>query len=176
MRREIDGVLIEVVGGNITEQDTEAIVNAANTHLRMRSGVAGAIKVKGGEDIERDAISKSPLEMSDIMVTDVGTPRRLIIHAAVMGEDLKTDEEKVSLGTETNLIRAVEKNLSIISFPALGTGVGGFPLKAAVKAMLGTVIEYVRGHTDLTPVRFVLFDERNESMFRNVLFELGGGD
>jgi O-acetyl-ADP-ribose deacetylase (regulator of RNase III) len=177
MRREIEGVLIEVVGGDITEQDTEAIVNAANTYLWMRSGVAGAIKKKGGEDIEREAISKGPLEVGDALVTDAGTLKaRLIIHAVVMGEDLKTDEEKVSLSTKTSLIRADEENVSSISFPALGTGVGGLPLKADARAMLGTVIEHVRGPTDLTLVRFVLFDERSESMFRNVLFEMGGED
>jgi O-acetyl-ADP-ribose deacetylase (regulator of RNase III) len=177
MRREIEGVLIEVVGGDITEQDTKAIVNAANTHLWMRSGVAGAIKKKGGEDIEWEAISKGPLEVGDALVTDAGKLKaRLIIHAAVMGEDLKTDEEKVSLSTKTSLIRADEENVSSISFPALGTGVGGLPFKAAARAMMGTVIEYVRGPTDLTLVRFVLFDERSKSMFRNVLFEMGGED
>jgi O-acetyl-ADP-ribose deacetylase (regulator of RNase III) len=177
MQREIEGVLIEIIGGDITEQDTEAIVNAANTNFWMRSGVAGAIKKKGGEGIEREAVSKGPAEVGDAVVTDAGKLKaRLIIHAVVMGEDLKTDESRVSSATKTSLMRADEEGASSVSFPALGTGVGGLPFEAAAKAMLVTVIEYLRGPTDLTLVRFVLFDEQVASTFRNALSEMEGDD
>ncbi|HUV23818.1 MAG TPA: macro domain-containing protein [Methanomassiliicoccales archaeon] len=175
MRREIEGVLIEVINGDITQQDTEAIVNAANSQLSMTSGVARAIKKRGGEGIEQEALSKAPVVVGDTVATGAGKLKaRLVIHAVIMGEDLKTDESKVSSAVRGSLVRADVEGVTSISFPALGTGVGGLPFEVAARAMLESVIEYIRGPTDLTLVRFVLFDERIELIFRNALLEMGG--
>lgn len=175
MRREIEGVLFEIVRGDITEQDTEAIVNAANGQLRMESGVAWAIKKKGGEEIEREAISHAPIKVGDAVATGAGMLKaRRVIHAAGVRQDLRTDENIVASATTASLTKADEEGVTSISFPALGAGVGGFPLESAARAMLGAAIEYVRGPTGFTLIRFVLFDEAGAGVFREIFKDMEG--
>lgn len=175
MRREIEGVLIEIIRGDITEQDTEAIVNAANSQLVMESGVAEAIKRRGGGEIEREAVSHAPIKVGNAVTTGAGRLKaRRVIHAVGVRLDLRTDESIVASATTASLIRADEEGVTSISFPALGAGAGGLPLKSAARAMLGAAIEYVRGPTSLTLIRFVLFDEAMADVFRGVFEHMEG--
>lgn len=151
--------MIKVMQGDITESDADAIVNAANNHLWMGAGVAGAIKRKGGEIIESEAVSKGPIPVGEAVATTAGSlPNKYVIHAAAMGQDLVTDEVKIAAATKNALLRAEELNLESIDFPALGTGVGGFPAEAAAKIMVGAAKDFLAGSKSVQRVGFVLFD------------------
>lgn len=152
---------IEIIQGDITEQPTQALVNAANNHLWMGAGVAGAIKRKGGTAIEAEAVKKGPIPVGEALVTNAGGLKaKYIIHAAVMGQDLTTDADKIRKATLNSFKRAEEQKIESLSFPALGTGVGGFPMNEAAKIMM----EAAKFHLENTPswlkkVCFVLFQE-----------------
>ena len=151
---------IDVQQGDITRVKVDAVVNAANNHLWMGGGVAGALKRAGGPEVESEALTKGPIPVGDAAVTTAGRlPARYIIHAAVMGQDLQTDAEKIRQATKNSLVRADELEIRTIAFPALGTGVGGFPLGECARIMIGEVLQYSAGGTGLERVAFVLFDE-----------------
>jgi O-acetyl-ADP-ribose deacetylase (regulator of RNase III) len=133
----------EVVEGDITSLEVDAIANAANNHLWMGSGVAGAIKRAGGEEIEREAVSLGPIEVGDAVATGAGRlTARWVIHGAVMGQDLRTDAELVRRTTGSCLRVADELGAESLALPAFGTGVGGFPLDECARIMVETVRAY----------------------------------
>jgi O-acetyl-ADP-ribose deacetylase (regulator of RNase III) len=161
---------ITVVRGDIAEQDTDAVVNAANNHLWMGSGVAGALKRKGGQGIEQEAIAKGPIAIGDAVSTSAGALKaKRVIHAAVMGQDLHTNADFIKEATRKSLQLAEKEGLSSISFPALGTGVGGFSLFHCASLMIGTVVDFMIGSTRLREVRFVLFEDEAREIFENEL-------
>ena len=160
------GVKIEVRQGDITEADTESIVNAANNHLWMGSGVAGAIKRKGGVEIETDAVSKGPIRIGEAVESIAGKlPYKYIIHAAGMGQNLRTDENIVYEVTRNSLLLADRLKLKSIAFPAIGTGVGGFPLKLCAERMIAAARELSNELGSLERVVFVLFDKAGYEAF-----------
>lgn len=161
---------ITLYKGDITKLETEAIVNAANNALWMGAGVAGAIKRAGGEEIEREAISKGPIPIGEAVVTGAGRLKaKYVIHAAAMGQDLETDEVKIRKATKNSLLRAEELGLKSIAFPALGTGVGGFPYEEAASIMIGAVREHLAGETSLEEVVFALYGEEAYRAFEQEL-------
>jgi len=146
--------------GDIARVQADAIVNAANNALWMGGGVAGAIKRAGGKEIEAEAVRQGPIPVGDAVVTGAGTlAARYVIHAAVMGTDLKTDAEKIRAATRNSLLRAEELGLKAVAFPALGTGVGEFPYEEAAEIMLETVGEHLSGRSGLEQVIFVLYGD-----------------
>ncbi len=161
---------IEIVQGDITDQATDAIVNAANNHLWMGAGVAGAIKRKGGLKIEEEAIALGPVEVGQAVITSAGTLKaKHVIHAAVMGQDLHTDANKITTATQNALNLAESKQISSISFPAIGTGIGGFEIHFCAKLMLTQAIEFLQKSTFLTTIRFVLIDNVSYEAFNEEL-------
>lgn len=151
---------IKVIQGDITEQEVDAVVNAANDHLWMGAGVAGAIKRKGGIEIEREAMGKGPIPVGEAVVTTAGKLKaRYVIHAAVMGQDLITSEEYVRSATLNSLRRAEELKLKSVVFPAFGTGVGGFPVDECARIMLDAVRNFSAKAEYPEEIRFVLFDK-----------------
>lgn len=163
---------IEVVRGDITKVNCDAVVNAANNHLWMGGGVAGALKRAGGREIETEAVSKGPVPVGEAVVTAAGRLKaRYVIHAAVMGQDLRTDATKISLATRNSLLRADELGIKCIAFPALGTGVGGFPLDECARIMLKEVRRCSSQKSTLERVIFVLFDQPAYDAFRKELAE-----
>jgi O-acetyl-ADP-ribose deacetylase (regulator of RNase III) len=163
---------IEVQRGDITQFNLDALVNAANNHLWMGGGVAGAIKRAGGGKIEAEAVAKGPIPVGEAVATGAGRLQaRYIIHAAVMGQDLKTDADKVRQATQNSLLRGDELGIKSLAFPALGTGVGGFPLDECARIMIGEVRWYSTGDTGLEKVVFVLFDQPAYRAFRQELAE-----
>jgi O-acetyl-ADP-ribose deacetylase len=131
---------IEVVEGDITALEVEAIANAANDHLWMGAGVAGAIKRVGGEEIEREAIAKGPIPLGSAVATGAGSLRAAhVIHGAVMGQDLRTDSALVEATTRSCLQVAEELGVRSLALPAFGTGVGGLPLEECARTMVGVV-------------------------------------
>jgi O-acetyl-ADP-ribose deacetylase (regulator of RNase III) len=162
MENNLSGLKIKVVQGDITDQEVDAIVNAANNHLWMGAGVAGAIKRKGGKEIEDEAMKKGPIPIGEAVVTKAGKLKaKYVIHAAVMGQDLTTNEEYIKNATLNSLKRAEELKIQSIAFPAFGTGVGGFPLDRCAQIMLDQVKDFSKEIKYLKEVLFVLFDKKS---------------
>jgi O-acetyl-ADP-ribose deacetylase (regulator of RNase III) len=151
---------LTVVLGNIVEQTTDAVVNAANNHLWMGSGVAGAIKSRGGEQIEREALQLGPIEPGQAVTTTAGRlTARCCIHAAAMGQDLTTSPGLITAATRSALAEAARLSLDSIAFPALGTGVGGFPVADCAPLMIAAALGHNRANPKPGSVSFVLRDE-----------------
>ena len=113
---------IEIVDGDIAAQDTDAIVNAANSAFWMGSGVAGAIKSRGGKSIEDEAMAQGPVAPGECVLTSAGRlAARHVIHAAVMGQDLETSAALIATATENALRIADSHGLGSIALPAFGT-------------------------------------------------------
>lgn len=156
---------IRIVKGDISSIEVEAVVNAANNHLWMGAGVAGALKRRGGLEIEDEAVKKGPIPVGDAVETGAGAlPARYVIHAAVMGQDLRTDEKTIQKATRNVLELAENLGVKSVAFPALGTGVGGFPLKRCAQVMLEEVLDYPGS----LEVVFVLYSEESFSIFKAV--------
>jgi O-acetyl-ADP-ribose deacetylase len=134
---------LEVVEGDIAALAVDAIANAANDRLWMGAGVAGAIKSAGGEEIEREAVAKGPIAIGDAVETGAGRlPARWVIHAAVMGQDLRTSAEAIASATRRTLEVADELGADSLALPAFGTGVGGFPLEECARLMVDAARGY----------------------------------
>ena len=156
LQSAICNLTLEITEGDITSQTTDAVVNAANNHFWMGAGVAGAIKRRGGEEIEREAMAQGPVDPGECVITSGGRlAARHVIHAAVMGQDLQTSAQLIERATRNSLALADAHRLESIAFPAFGTGVGGFPLDECARLMVGVFREYPAGSLRL--VRLVLF-------------------
>jgi O-acetyl-ADP-ribose deacetylase (regulator of RNase III) len=158
--------VVETVKGDITKVNTEAIVNAANNHFWMGAGVAGAIKAAGGEIIEKEAVKKGPVVPGEAVYSTAGLlPYKVVIHAAVMGQDLRTTDKLIRQATVSSLNIADQLKIKSIAFPAFGTGVGGFPMKACANLMGATVFGFQKIARHLEKVQFCLFDEYGYKFF-----------
>ena len=152
--------------GDLTEMDTDAIVNAANNDLVLGAGVAGAIRRKGGEAIQRecDAIGSIPLGFAAI--TSGGNLKaRHVIHAASMGLGSLATADTLRTSVQHSLRLASERGLKTIAFPAVGTGIAGFPMKECAEIMLHQAAEHLRNGSSLETICFVLFDEQAAGIF-----------
>jgi O-acetyl-ADP-ribose deacetylase (regulator of RNase III) len=146
LAKEVGGATIEAVQGDITDLQVDAIVNAANNQLWMGSGVAGAIKARGGNSIEDEAVSKGPIPVTSAVETRAGSlEAKFVIHAAVMGPDLRTDLHKVRVTTRSTLELAKDLGLESLALPLLGTGVGGLDPDLVALAMAEEATSMVRG-------------------------------
>ena len=166
---------VEIEDGDIVAQTTDAVVNAANNHFWMGGGVAGAIKARGGQEIEAEAMAQGPVEPGECVVTKAGRlPARYVIHAAVMGQDLRTSGALIDRATDSALIAADSKGLTSIALPAFGTGVGGFPLDECARLMIEAVRRHQAAASSVRLVRFVLFGKTAYDAFARVANELLG--
>ena len=163
-------IVMEAVQGDITQVDTEAIVNAANNHFWMGAGVAGAIKAAGGNVIEDEAVAKGPVLPGNAVYTGAGRLRfKYVIHGAVMGQDLHTTNTLIRQTTIACLNIADKLKLRSVAFPAFGTGVGGFPLKACANLMVDAVRTWGDLARHVAEVRFCLYDDVAYGIFRQVI-------
>jgi O-acetyl-ADP-ribose deacetylase len=161
-------VKLEVVEGDIAALEVDAIANAANNRLWMGSGVAGAIKRAGGEEIEREAMAKGPIEVGEAVATGGGRlPARWVIHGAVMGQDLQTDATLVARTTNRCLEVAEELGATSVGLPAFGTGVGGFPVDECARIMVAEARSFEP--KSLERVVFAVFGEEAQAAFRREL-------
>jgi O-acetyl-ADP-ribose deacetylase (regulator of RNase III) len=160
VRRELGRLVLEISQGDITKADTEAIVNAANNHLWMGAGVAGAIKRAGGPEVEREAVAKGPIPVGSAVETTAGSlPHRYVIHGAVMGQDLATDGALIAQTTRSCLELADRLGLASVALPAFGTGVGGFSVDECARIMVQGVSAFAEQTQHLQRVVFVLYGE-----------------
>jgi O-acetyl-ADP-ribose deacetylase (regulator of RNase III) len=157
---------IVIQQGDLTEMDTDAIVNAANNDLVLGAGVAGAIRRKGGEEIQRECDLIGSIPVGYAAITGGGKLKaRFVIHAASMQLGRATTAGALRTSTAHALRIAADRGLKTIAFPAVGTGIAGFPLKDCAAIMLEEAAQHLRKETPLEKVYFVLFDEQACGIF-----------
>lgn len=176
MKVKIGGATVEVAKGDISLMEMDAVVNAANTTLAMGTGVAGALKKRGGVVIEEEAVLQGPVEVGEAVLTTAGNLKAThIIHAAVMGTDLKTDPAIIGKATQAVLALAVKHKLSSLAFPALGTGVGHVPAPLSAEAMMEALATHLKaGGSTVKRVVFVLYQDDAHRAFVDTLKRVGG--
>jgi len=158
--------------GDITDAAVDAIVNAANTQLQL---VAGAIRRKGGPAIQHECDAIGPVPLGEAALTRGGQLNApYVIHAASMRLGGLTTEKSLRDATVNSLQRAAEKQLTSIAFPALGTGIAGFPVGQCAAIMLEEVRQHLSGPTSLQRVSFVLFDAPAFHSFQRTLAAMPG--
>ena len=159
--------------GDIADMAVDAIVNAANTDLMLGSGVAGAIRRKGGRAVEEDCERVGPVALGGAAVTTGGNLKALyVIHAASMNLGGTTTAESLRAATRNSLLRAEEKAIKSIAFPAIGTGVAGFPMEECARIMLTEVLEHIKSRSSLERIDFVLFDDAALKVFEDTYTNL----
>src|SRR5271165_7272965 len=163
--------------GDITEMDVDAIVNAANNDLMLGAGVAGAIRRKGGESIQRECNEIGSIPVGYAAITGAGELKaRHVIHAASMGlGGIHTTAKSLRTSTAHALRLAAERNLKTIAFPAIGTGVSSFPMDECAQIMLTEALQHLKSETSLETIYFVLFDARSRDVFQTALQNLQKG-
>ena len=161
---------IELAQGDITESDTDAIVNAANSQLVLGAGVAGAINKKGGPAIQDacNAIGHCPVGGA-VITTGGNLNARHVIHAVGPRQGEGDEEQKLHNATVNSLKVAEENRLTSITFPAISTGVFGFPLDACARIMLTATRDTLSGDTGIRRVVFALFDAEGFETFKKQL-------
>ena len=154
--------------GDVTEQAVDAIVNAANSALVLGSGVAGAVREKGGPAIQAECDAIGPIAVGDAAVTGAGRLRaRLVIHAAGMPPGGAASEESVRASVRRSLELAAERGCRTIAIPAVGAGVGGLAVQRCAEILLEEAHAHLDGETSLEEVRFVLFGEPAYRVFES---------
>jgi len=177
MKGSINGRILELVENDITEMETDAIVNAANDRLILGGGVAGAIKRKGGPEIQKECNKIGGTFVGGAVITTGGNLKaKHVIHAVGprMGEG--NEDQKLKNATLSSLKLADQNRLKSIAFPAISTGIFGFPIQRCARIMLKTTIDYLKGQTGLEKVVFCLFDRDSYEVFVNQLKEETAGD
>lgn len=170
MKVSIGNSVLELIEGDITEMRTEAIVNAANAQLILGGGVAGAIRRKGGPKIQEECNKIGGTFVGGAVLTTAGNlEAKYVIHAVGprMGEG--NEDQKLKNATLNSLKLADDKSLKSISFPAISTGIFGFPIKRCAEIMLKTTIDYLQDKTGLEKVVFCLFGKESYEVFANQL-------
>lgn len=176
MKARIGAATISIERGDITDREVDAVVNPANSALTMTTGVAAAIKRKGGVIIEEEATRQGPIEVGEAVLTPGGNLIAThVIHAAVMGADLKTDATVVGRATRAVLSVADKHRMTSIALPALGTGVGHVAPDAAADAMLEAVVAHLKaGKSSLKRILFVLYQDEAYRAFTETLKRMAG--
>lgn len=164
---------IRFTKGDLTEMDVDAIVNAANNDLQLGAGVAGAIRRKGGPSIQRECDEIGSIPIGSAAITGGGNLKaRHVIHAASMELGRRTTAESLRNSTAWSLRLARDHKLKSVAFPAVGTGIAGFPLRECAEIMLREVVAHLKSKTPVTTVHFVLFDAAALDAFQTVWKEL----
>ena len=154
--------------GDITEAQVDGIVNAANNDLKLGGGVAGAIRTKGGPSIQQECDTIGPVPVGEAAITGGGKlTARYVIHAASMRLGGRTTEPSLRESTRNSLLRAREKGLESIAFPAIGTGIAGFPLDRCAEVMGAEIRDHLKSDTTLKRVEIVLFDKPSLYVFQH---------
>jgi O-acetyl-ADP-ribose deacetylase (regulator of RNase III) len=160
---------IVLLEGDITEQAVDAIVNAANSELVLGSGVAGAIRRKGGPSIQAECDRIGPIAVGEAALTGAGDlPARFVIHAAGMAPGGASSEESVRSSMRAALERAREQGCRTLAVPAIGAGVGALALQRCAEILLEEARGHLAGETSLEEIRFVLFGEPAYRVFEMV--------
>jgi len=176
MKIEVANTKLELVQGDITQQSTDAIVNAANRGLRGGGGVDGAIHRAGGPEIMAECRTIGRCATGNAVITTGGRlPARHVIHAVgpvYRGGD-SGEAELLAGAYRRSLEVAVEAGLRSVAFPSLSTGAYGYPIAEAAEIALESVVEFMEAHAgDLHLVRFVLFTKQDYEVYAAVLMRI----
>src|SRR5580658_2081650 len=159
---------IIVQRGDLTEMETDAIVNAANNDLQLGGGAAGAIRRKGGDAIRRECNEIGSIPVGSAAITGGGNLKaRFVIHAASMQLGGTTSAKDLRSSTAIALKIAADKKLKTIAFPAVGTGIAGFPMRECAEIMMEEAAKHLSGTTSLEKIYFVLFDDDARKIFES---------
>jgi O-acetyl-ADP-ribose deacetylase (regulator of RNase III) len=160
---------VVLLKGDLTEMDVDAIVNAANNDLQHGGGVAGAIRRKGGDVIQRESNEIGSIPIGGAAITSAGKLKaRYVIHAASMQLGGGTTAHALRSSTAHSLRIAAEKGIKTIAFPAVGTGIAGFPMEECAEIMFREVAGHLQRGSTLETVYFVLFDDAALTTFEKV--------
>lgn len=176
MQVRIGNAVLRLTQGDITEQNTDAIVNAANSGLRGGGGVDGAIHRAGGPAIMEECRQIGGCETGDAVITTGGTLKaRFVIHAVGprWAGGNKGEEELLASAYRRSLELAEQEGLRTVAFPSISTGAYGYPVDQASKVALTTVREHLMGRSGLKEVTFVLFSAGDLELYREALSSLG---
>jgi O-acetyl-ADP-ribose deacetylase (regulator of RNase III) len=148
---------IELWNGDITHLEVDAIVVPAATSLWMSAGIAAEVKRAGGDGIEFAAVRQGPARIGDAIVTPAGhLAAKVVIHAVSLERDRRTSAGAIEAAVRSTVTRANELQVSSIAIPALGTGIGGFPLDEAARVVVETIRDELESPTSLEHVIFAL--------------------
>jgi O-acetyl-ADP-ribose deacetylase len=176
MQLKIKQTILEIVAGDITQQDTEAIVNAANEQLRVGGGVDGAINRAGGPKIQAEArqIGYCPTGQA-VLTTGGNLKAQYVIHTVgpVYKNGLVGEPELLASCYRESLKLASAKGIKSLAFPSISTGIFGYPLADAAKTALGAITAYLTEHPDIELVRLVLFGQEALAAYTAALAKMG---
>lgn len=173
--REINGVKLKVVKGDITQEEVEAIVNAANSYLKHGGGVAGAIVRAGGEVIQKESdeyVEKyGPLPVGSATITSAGKLKaRYVIHTVGPRWGEGDEEKKLEKAIESVLTLAKEKNIKSLSIPAVSCGIFGFPPQLGTKIIVDKVVEFLRDNPGVfEEIHFIGIGDEIPTLFVDAL-------
>jgi O-acetyl-ADP-ribose deacetylase len=176
MKTSIGRTALEIASGDITRLDVDAVASAASTQLHMSSGVAGAIKRAGGDAVEKEAMLQAPIAMGEaVATTGHDLKARWVIHAAIMGPDLRTDAATIAKATYNALGCAERRQVRSVALPAFGTGAGGCSLYQCASIMMAEVVRYLHDHprTALRYIMFSVYTDAARAAFQNALAGIG---
>lgn len=169
MEKIVNGKKITLLRGDLTDLAVDAVVNAANTRLQLGGGIAGAIRMKGGPSIQEECDKIGPIKVGEAAITTGGNLKAShVIHAVgpVYGEG--NDDEKLRNATLNSLKTATVNGLATIAFPAISTGIFGFPKDRCARIMLTAVNEYLKNEkTSLVEIIFCLWSKEDLELFEN---------
>lgn len=175
MKANVHQSTLEIVQGDITQQETEAVGNAANSHLAGGGGVDGAIHRAGGRSIMDELKSKyKGCPTGSAVITGGGNLKaKYVIHAVgPIYSGSPKDAQLLSSAYRTCLELCTQHQISSIAFPSISTGVYGYPIEEASRVALKTVKDYLKDHPEIKLVRFVLFDSKTFRVYEETLKEL----
>lgn len=171
---EVGSAVIEVVQGDITRQDTQAVVNAANKQLAPGGGVAGAIHKAAGPQLWEECKTLDGCETGQAKITrGYQLPAEYVIHTVgpVYNNSPQNARDLASCFRES-LSLAKENEIESIAFPAISTGIFGYPVEEAAEVSLQAVIDFIKTYEKPGLVRFVLFGEKDYHVFKDILLNL----
>ena len=163
---KIDNKILKVIKGDLTEENVDAIVNAANSHLQHGGGVAGAIVRKGGRIIQEESNKIGHVPVGKAAITTGGKLKaKYVIHTVgpVWGEG--DEEKKLESAVRSALEVAAEHNLKSVSLPAISSGIFGFPKEKAVPIIFNTTVDFLKKETSVIEVHFCNIDGLTSSLF-----------
>jgi len=164
--------ILKLVQGDITEQETDAIVNAANSNLVLGSGVAGAIRKKGGPSIQNECNEIGSTPVGTAAMTGAGQLKaKKVIHAVgpvYSKYEPQKARELLDGSVKSSLSLLEENDLKSISFPAISTGVFGYPKKNAARTIINAILDYLEGAQSELEIRLCLFGESDYKLFEKI--------
>jgi len=175
MKKEISGIIIECIMGNIASQgDMTAVVNAANAQLRIGGGVAGALHRAAGPELEEECRPLAPIKPGDAVITGAyKLPNRYVIHCLGPVYGIDSPEDILLASCYYNALKLAEEHrIDSIAFPAISTGAFGFPIKEATQIAFRTIKEAIPELRHVKHIRFVLHDQSALSVHEQYLEEL----